>query len=110
MLLEANGQTPLSAASWLAAQVLENGDKPGTVVLVTDGKENCGLDACALGFKLKTEAPQLKVHVIGFHLNSRAESSVACLAKQTGGTYTSTTGYEDLKQALQETLSCPRIS
>ncbi|MEO1265973.1 MAG: hypothetical protein AAFV26_09735, partial [Pseudomonadota bacterium] len=72
--------------------------------------ENCGLNACTLGAKLRSEAPKIKVHVIGFHLHSVGERSIACLANQTGGTYTSTRNYEELKQALQKTLTCQRIA
>ena len=110
LTLSPAGQTALSQATWLAAQTLESGNRPGTIVVVTDGVENCGLNACALGVKLQAEAPQLKVHVIGFRLHARSEASVACLAQTTGGTYTSVSGYDDLKRALRATLSCPRIS
>jgi Ca-activated chloride channel family protein len=104
------GQTPLTEAVWLAAQTLDVDGASGTVVLITDGKENCGFNACALGIKLRNEAPNMKVHVVGFHLRSRDEASVACLSAQTNGTYTSTRDYESLRQALRTTLMCPMIS
>lgn len=111
MTLSPAGQTALSQATWLAAQTLDNGgQRPGTIVVVTDGIENCGLNACALGAKLQAEAPHITVHVIGFRLLSRREAAVACLAQTTGGTYTSVKGFDDLKRALKATLSCPRIS
>ncbi|MEM9027670.1 MAG: VWA domain-containing protein [Pseudomonadota bacterium] len=110
LTLSPSGQTALSQATWLAAQTIDRKKRPGTVVLVTDGLENCGLNACALGTKLHAEAPQLKVHVIGFRIGSRSEQSIACLAQATGGTYTSVEGYEDLRRALRVTLSCPKIS
>lgn len=110
LTLEPSGQTALSQATLLAAQTLENGDRPGTIVVVTDGLENCGMNACALGTQLKTEAPQLKVHVIGFRIDSTHEQAVSCLAKATGGIYTTVYSHEDLSEALRVTLSCPRIS
>lgn len=109
-LMEPSGQTPLSEAVWLAAQTLQSQHAPGVIVLVTDGLENCGHDACALGHKIKTLVPKVRVHVIGFHLNSRSEGRVACLAKSTGGTYTATNSLESLRDALKKTLGCPRIS
>ena len=109
-LMEPKGQTPLSDAVMLAAQTLKGMGQPGVVVLVTDGLENCGYNACALGQKLHKEAPNIRVHVIGFHLRSISESRVACLAHGTGGTYTSTNSLETLREALRQTLSCPRIS
>jgi len=109
-LLEPSGQTPLSEAVWLAAQTLQNQHAPGIIVLVTDGLENCGHDACALAQKIKTLVPKVRVHVIGFHLNSPAEGRVSCLAKTTGGTYTATDTLDALRDALKKTLTCPRIS
>ena len=84
--------------------------KPGTVVLVTDGRENCGYDACAAGRHIAQTMKTIKVHVIGFYLHAVAESNVACMASTTGGTYTSVNSLEDLKKALKKTLACPRIS
>ncbi len=109
-LMRPNGQTPLSDAVMLAAQSLKSLQHPGIIVLVTDGLENCGYNACALGRKLRTENPGIRVHVIGFHLHARSESQISCLSQQTGGTYTSTNSLETLREALRKTLSCPRIS
>ena len=109
-LLQPSGQTPLSEAVWLAAQTLRGYQKPGVIVLVTDGLENCGYNACALGQKIRTLSPKIRVHVIGFHLKSIAEGQVACLAKATEGTYTATNSLESLRRALKKTLGCPRIS
>lgn len=109
-LMRPNGQTPLSDAVMLAAQTLRGLEKPGIIVLVTDGLENCGYNACALGQKLQAEAPDIRVHVIGFHLRAVSENRIACLSRQTGGTYTATHSLETLRDALKKTLSCPRIS
>ena len=108
--IQPSGSTPLTEAVWTAASALRMSGKPGTVVLVTDGKENCGYNACLFGQQLALAAKNIKVHVIGFYLHATAETNVACLAKKTGGTYTSVNGLDELKQALKKTLACPRIS
>lgn len=105
-----SGSTPLTEAVWLAALTLKNAGKPGTVVLVTDGRENCGYDPCAAGRHIAQTMKNVKVHVIGFYLHAVAESNVACMAKASGGTYTSVNSLEELKAALKHTLACPRIS
>lgn len=105
-----SGSTPLTEAVWLAALTLQNAGKPGTVVLVTDGRENCGNNACAAGRQIAQTMKGIKVHVIGFYLHAIAESNVACMASATGGTYTSVNSLEELKKALKQTLACPRIS
>src|SRR5690606_24952532 len=43
------GKTPLSAAVDQAAEVLKYRDKPGVIVVVTDGEETCGGAPCTLG-------------------------------------------------------------
>lgn len=108
--LQPSGSTPLTEAVWTAALTLRNSGKPGTIVVVTDGKENCGFNACLFGDQMALGAKNIKVHVIGFYLHSGAETNVACLAKKTGGTYTSVHGLDALKAALKKTLACPRIS
>ena len=40
------GKTPLTTAVEQAAQVLDYRNKPGVVVLVTDGEETCGRSPC----------------------------------------------------------------
>ena len=108
--LQPSGSTPLTEAVWRATLALKSSGKPGTVVLVTDGKENCGYNACHFGQQMALGAKNIKVHVIGFYLHANAETNVACLAKKTGGTYTSVSGLDELKEALKKTLACPRIS
>ena len=108
--IEPTGATPLSPAVKLAANTLKEIGPPGVIVLVTDGLENCGHDACALGEQLRKDSFDVKVHVISFYLPKKASESIVCLAKSTGGTYTRTESLEGLKEALRKTLSCPRIS
>lgn len=108
--IQPSGSTPLTEAVWLGALTLKNSGKPGTIVVVTDGKENCGYDACQFGGQMALGAKGIKVHVIGFYLHANSEANVACLAQKTGGTYTSVHGVDELKAALKKTLACPRIS
>jgi Ca-activated chloride channel family protein len=80
--LQPAGSTPLTEAVWTAALTLKNSGKPGTIVLITDGKENCGYNACTFGTQMALGAKNIKVNVIGFYLNANAETDVACLAKK----------------------------
>ena len=108
--LHPSGSTPLTDAVALATATLSNTGRPGTIVLVTDGRENCGLNACAMGQEIARKHKHIKVHVIGFYLHSAAEASVSCLASATRGTYTSVHSLEELKDALRKTLGCPHVS
>ena len=68
--LEPDGSTPLTAAVRRAAEALEYTNRPGVVVLVTDGRETCGGSPCSLGTELAANGTDLTVHVIGFQLQS----------------------------------------
>ena len=110
------GQTPLTKAVEQAAEVLEYRNKPGTVVVLTDGEETCNGDPCALGRRLSAENPSLTVHVIGFRLQAdfwlgaQSFMDAQCLAEKTGGTYLNVQGEDDLARAFEQTLSCPMMS
>ena len=74
-----------------AAEVLDYRNKPGVVVVVTDGEETCGRSPCELGEQLHAAALQLAVHVIGYRLENyfwTGEQSVVeakCLAERNNG-------------------------
>jgi Ca-activated chloride channel family protein len=109
------GDTALTEAVRMAAGVLR-GDGGGAVVLVTDGKETCGGQPCALAAELAGEA--VTVHVIGFKVRpdsfdwaardglGEAETVARCLADRTGGEYVSAETVDELIAAFRETLGC----
>jgi Ca-activated chloride channel family protein len=110
------GQTPLTAAVAGAAEVLDFREKPGVIVLLTDGEETCGGNPCTLGKRLHAEADQLTVHVIGIRVKGYSwtgEQSLLdtqCLAEQNGGLYIGVESEDDLAKALERTLGCPMLS
>lgn len=110
------GKTPLTTAVGKAADVLDYRNKPGMIVVITDGEETCGASPCALGKDLRAEAAQLTVHIIGFRMKDYSwtgESSILdakCLAEENNGLYLSAENRDDLAAALRTTLDCPIIS
>ena len=108
--VDPNGATPLSDSVELAAHALRRLGSPGVVVLITDGLENCGQNACLLGKRLRTWGDLIRVHVISFYLHGRKVETISCLAEATGGTYATTNSLEGLREALHRVLSCNRIS
>jgi Ca-activated chloride channel family protein len=106
----AGGATPLGRAVETAVQVLGGGETPGVVVVVTDGEDNCGVDPCDLGERLKETAPKTVVHIIGFMMGERRAVHAACLAEATSGLYVPARTFEELKTALRAALGCPRLS
>ena len=117
------GNTALTEAVRDAARALGGGAVPGTVVLVTDGKETCGGQPCRLANELS--GTDITVHVVGFRVRAdffnweggdakpeieRVPAIARCLADDTGGTYTSAETLQELIDALRETLGCNYFS
>ena len=113
------GGTPLTEGVRLAAEALEYRERPGAVVLVTDGDETCGGMPCQLAAELAADGAGLTVHVIGFKVRGRhfswdpaqsdytqATTVARCLADRTGGQYLSAETVEELIGALRVTLGC----
>ena len=96
------GKTPVGASVRAAARsVGEN----GSVVVVTDGLENCGADLCALGRELANSGAGFTAHVVGFDVDD-AGGQLACLAEATGGHYIPASDAESLTDALRQ-VSAP---
>jgi Ca-activated chloride channel family protein len=110
------GKTPLTAAVADAAEVLDYQNKPGLIVVVTDGEETCGGSPCNLGKELHGKAERLTVHVIAFRVKDYSwtgEQSILdakCLAESNGGLYVTADAEQDLAEALEKTLGCPMLS
>lgn len=119
-LLSPAGLTPLTEAVAQAAEVLSYRDRPGLIVLVTDGNETCGGSPCQLAAELSATAQDLTVHVIGFHVRASdfthndkvgdGGTAAECLPALNGGSYVHTNSVETLAEALQDTLGCDEFS
>ena len=73
-----------------------------TLVLVSDGKETCQGDPCALVKSLKGKGIKLKTHVIGFDVTDEEKQQLACIAEAGGGKYFTAKSADQLKLALGE--------
>lgn len=102
------GETPLTAAVDEAARALPRGQ--GTIVVITDGDENCGGEPCEAGRRYAALDGMLEIHVIGFRVGTVPRFRAACLAEETGGIFTMTDTLDELKAALRRVLTCPQIA
>jgi Ca-activated chloride channel family protein len=98
------GKTPLGQSVLQAAKKLNFTEEKATVILVSDGKENCGIDPCQLGRELKKQGINFRAHVIGFNLRRGQDAGLRCLANNTGGIYVEAKDAPALNQALKVTV------
>lgn len=96
------GRTPLSAAVQRAAEELTWRDAPATVVLISDGIENCQADPCALSAQLAEQGLAFTTHVIGFDLATDEHQHLACIAENTGGMFLPAQDAAELAAAVQQ--------
>lgn len=99
--VRAQGYTPISHVLQLAAKDLAgSGAGERVIILVSDGKETCDTDPCAVARALKQADVQLVVHAIGFNVDTAARGELECIAAATGGSYRDAAGADDLAGAL----------
>lgn len=94
------GKTPIGDALEQAATQLDYRERAATVILVSDGKETCGVDACALARRLDARGIDFTAHVIGFDVTEEEREQLQCLATATGGLFLTARDTKSLRDAL----------
>ena len=100
--LNAVGETPIGAALLHAAEELKDHSGEKSIILVSDGEENCSEPpACEAAQDLAERGIDLTVHTIGFKVNDQARDELTCVAEATGGTYVQAENAEELESRLE---------
>jgi Ca-activated chloride channel family protein len=99
--LNAKGETPIAASLELAAKsFLAFKGQTNSIVLVTDGIEECKGDPCAAASAIRDAGLDLKVNIVGFTLKEEQKKLIQCVADLTGGTYYDAKDAKALSTAL----------
>ncbi|MBF9060882.1 VWA domain-containing protein, partial [Rhodobacterales bacterium HKCCSP123] len=103
------GRTPMADAVVAAAQSLRHTENPATVILVSDGIENCNPDPCAIARELEATGVGFTAHVIGFDVAAEPEAraQMQCIAEGTGGMFLTADNAAELSTALQQVVQAP---
>lgn len=96
------GKTPLTKSLEHAATQLDYTKNAATVILVSDGLENCDADPCALARLLEENGLDFTVHVIGFDITVEERKGLQCIANETGGQFLAADNAAQLTEALTE--------
>ena len=98
--IKPNGSTPIAEALKAAAAAAKFKERNASLLLISDGLDNCSGDPCAVAGALKSQSPGLSIHVIAFDRKEQASlKKLACIAEKTGGTFTPATGEAVLMEA-----------
>ncbi len=81
------GKTPIARAIRLGAAKMDYKNKKATLILMSDGLDNCYGNPCAMAKKLEEGANFLTIHVIAFSVPKEDQPGLACIARNTGGRF-----------------------
>lgn len=97
------GTAPLTASLNAAAKLFPAKPGPRSIVVVTDGRDDCKADPCAAARSLKQKSPETIVHLIAFDPAAGEKlQELSCVAEQTGGMFATAVNEGELEVALRK--------
>ncbi|MEP9390615.1 VWA domain-containing protein [Mesorhizobium sp. KR9-304] len=109
--LQAKGETPIAEAIRQGSESFkEFQGANNSIVLLTDGIEECGGDPCAAAEAVKSMGIDLKVNIVGFTLDPSQRAAIECLASTTGGTYYDAANADALTESLAQATETEAVA
>ncbi len=99
-MINARGTTPIAYALEEGAKDFPINNERNIVILITDGKEECQMDPCAVSKLYQREGIILKPFVIGIGLEKKWQESFDCV-----GTFFNANNEQDFKNILELVIS-----
>jgi len=99
-LVPKRGATPMAAALEKGGEALSSIKGPKAIVLISDGKENCGGDPAAVANRLKSQGIGVVTHVVGLGVNEEEKQQLAAIAAAGGGEYYAANSAGELRRSL----------
>lgn len=96
--IEPRGRSPVAKALRKAAAMLP--PENAHILLVSDGKDSCGSDPCAVARELRADNPSLQIDVIGFREDKNKEEQLECIAENGNGAFVVANDTDRLKTLL----------
>lgn len=96
------GNTPIAYSLEKAYADLPD-EGPRSIVLVSDGEENCKGDPCKVAADLKKKGADFYVDVVGLQVDAASRDQLTCIASAGGGTYYDVKDLSELQETLTRT-------
>jgi Ca-activated chloride channel family protein len=96
------GNTPIAYSLEQAYEDLP-AEGPRSIVLVSDGEENCQGDPCEVAADLKKKGADFYVDVVGLQVDAKSKDQLTCIASAGGGTYYDVKDLDQLEETLTRT-------
>ena len=104
--IRALGTTPIAYSLKKAGGDLPPGPGERRILLITDGKEECGGDPAGAVMELRRAGIDVRVDVVGFDLEDEADREASRkVAEVSGGAFFDTTDGEGLKESILKTMN-----
>lgn len=95
------GKTPIADGLKTASQTFAGHEKENnSILLVSDGSDNCSGDPCAVANQLSSGDAKIRVHVIGFNVSDDTRKELQCIAEKGKGDYYDVGNAEQFKDAV----------
>ncbi len=98
------GKTPITLSIRKTAEKLKSIEEETTIILVSDGKETCEGDPCALVKELKEAGIRFTMYVIGFDVGEVEKAQLECIAKAGGGQYFTAKNAQEFRVAAKKAV------
>lgn len=96
------GNTPIAYSLEQAYEDLPS-EGPRSIVLVSDGEENCEGNPCKVAGDLKKKGADFYVDVVGLQVDQPSRDQLTCVASAGGGTYYDVKDLSELQDTLTRT-------
>jgi Ca-activated chloride channel family protein len=103
--IQPKGMTPITASLQKVIELVRQREGASTVVLVSDGIETCGGDACKVVREARSAGVHFILHVVGFDLAKADVSQLECAAQAGGGLYLTAASAAELGAALNQAVA-----
>jgi Mg-chelatase subunit ChlD len=95
------GSTPIAASLEIAAKAASRGSGKTSLLLLSDGLDNCSGDPCAVAKAINSRSPSLPIHVVAFDRKEQQSlKQLSCIADATGGSFAPATSEKELSAAV----------
>jgi Mg-chelatase subunit ChlD len=109
--VNALGTTPIAYSIAQAGADLKDAKGPTMMMLVTDGKEECGGDPVAAISALKAAGLDVTLNIVGFALTDAGDrDAMTKVAAASGGRFFDARGADGLKSAVDQAMAVPFVA
>lgn len=99
--IKPKGSTPIAKSLEIAANAARFTSRKASLLLISDGLDNCSGDPCAVAKALEEKAGDLTIHVVAFDRKDQDSlKKLSCVATATGGVFSPATGEPELHAAV----------